>query len=226
MAQEWEDLLKKGEPLVEGKIGQIKKLSLDEKEWNFISETRDIKIYKKKVDGLAFDCVLGVTEMNASLDIVFQIASDASTRTDWDENCAEARTVHFFENAKGNLRVDYFRTKPIGLVSSRDLCFFFCWEKDPNNNSCVTSSWSVADEDTHFDEVLHKTKGAVRAHVFIGALHMTAIGEKKTLVKYFASTDPKGWLPVTLVNHASHTGAFCLASIRRVAEAHQQNPQN
>jgi hypothetical protein len=227
MAQDWAAIWEKYHPDRQKHIDIVASLATaPTHDWTFVHDENDIRVWRKPCFDWTVHCVRGETIMQAPMETVFAIASNGNKRHEWDENCLECSTLqecNQFPNS--NLRVDYLATKRILTVSSRDMLFAFTWAKPFNSpQTCITTSWSIDESDTTFDPHMHPRKGRVRGHVHVGGLYMEAVEENKTKVIYIASANPKGWLPIGLVNSASAKGAQCLASIRRAAEAkHNQH---
>eukprot|EP00762_Andalucia_godoyi_P000768 ANDGO_03906.mRNA.1 hypothetical protein EMIHUDRAFT_212350 len=217
----WEDVRIKYTPHANHHLDLIEKYAEEVNEWHPLSEERGISVSKRKVDGWPVHCVRGSLTIQAPLQHVYDIVTHADTRSVWDENCVEGKTVHSFSGV--DVRVDYIATRQVAVVSSRDMAFCFAWRKHENGHPAsgrrryVTTSWSVEHGDTLFDPVLSLRSGRVRGHVYLGGLMMEETDDGHTAVSMVACADPKGWLPHAVVNVAAAKGVMCLDSIRTYA---------
>lgn len=176
--------------------------------WNLVKEDQGVKVYTKAMPGtplLYFKGVSDFTCKNGPFELVSQIIT-TEDRPKWDELCEKGETPQFFPPF---YKCAYARLKPqAAIISGRDLLTLgrLRFEQD--------GAITLAMKSETLAEV-PEVPGVVRINI-VEAGYIVRPTSQPTVytVTWTGCADPKGWLPIWLVNLVVKKQAMTLAKIK------------
>eukprot|EP00471_Norrisiella_sphaerica_P006938 CAMPEP_0184491534 /NCGR_PEP_ID=MMETSP0113_2-20130426/20638_1 /TAXON_ID=91329 /ORGANISM="Norrisiella sphaerica, Strain BC52" /LENGTH=301 /DNA_ID=CAMNT_0026875943 /DNA_START=202 /DNA_END=1107 /DNA_ORIENTATION=+ len=178
----------------------------DKTKWVEVLDRYGVKVFSPKDKVNTHAELLTVTEHPRSPLEVFSFIRDFANRTHWDCNVSKhVRLKKLYIDEKTDLGYDitYTRTQPIagGIVTARSFVNLRMGEHCSKSGSFVESVASV-DQFLNEEDVPERTDYSTGATMFFGSggLFEPINGGKHCRITYLTLTDPRGWLPHTVVN--------------------------
>ncbi|RYZ51950.1 MAG: hypothetical protein EOP07_20435 [Proteobacteria bacterium] len=158
--------------------------------WEAVSETDGIKVFRKSFPGTDMKGVAGETTVNASIGKILWIMVDHPHKPDWINRFLAAHTV---EDIPPSSNIQYSAFDLPFPASDRDFVFRNDFSVDEKLGAVVIDVKSVADKREPEKE------GFVRGQIIRGRYVLIPDGDK-TIMQAEYQADPKGSIPVWLVN--------------------------
>lgn len=190
--------------------------------WEPLFEKNGITASKKQYgSGL---CVLGDYTFSGSkytvLDI-FSVIADLTILMQFDTQRESTKKV---EEYSANTWLEHIQFKQIWPLSARDTLMLVHW-RQLEDGSVVVASNSFVNKDYEKAANAPLAKNTVRADI-LGGYHIKRTGSDKIRVKYLASLDLKGSIPVSVVNFVLKTNPMTLGRMKDFLDLHPSaNPK-
>lgn len=176
-------------------------------DWKFEKEKNDIKVYTKKKGDSNLKAFKAVTQVDGSVQSVFNKIIDFDTYTSWVNDCKEAYTV---ENNTDDY-VYYIKFDTPWPVSNRDVVIKFM-VKDQSQNRIYAEL-----VDDHSNKVDKKSK-VVRMTDFSATWLLEQTGSKVSIT-HTGYGDPGGSVPTWLINSTVTDGPInSLSNLKKLLE--------
>lgn len=177
--------------------------------WSLVKNENGIRVYTKPVAGSDLDEFLGVTAMDARLDVILKVMEDIPAGPKWLFNCKESRLL---KKINRQTHIIYNATKAPWPIDDRDVVIKSVTEPQWNKGKVIIRLNSI-----RYD--YPKREDHVRMPALNGAYVLAILGMNKTRVTYRIKANPGGSLPAWLANLASKAIPFhTLAGLRRMAQ--------
>jgi len=189
--------------------------------WNEIVNEADIKVWDQKSDKSSIN-IVRIWAHFKSIDplILYDVLHDPEYRATWDDHMVEGYNI---QQIDVNNDVGYYSAKGMLAISGRDFCNQRAWRV--KGDEYVIKNHSVK------HPKCPEKKGFVRAWSFMTGYLVRKHDTGCTLV-YYTQTDPKGWIPSSVVNTV--TKKFAPKNIQKLEEhsskytewKNQHNPEH
>lgn len=159
-------------------------------EWKLAKEQNGIKVYTRHVDGFAIAELKTELTVNAPLNAVIAVITDADNYSKWIYSCTSSAIL------KKVSETDQYQYQVNDVpypFSDRDIVIHFKIWQDPETKKVFTSSTGVPD-------YIAEKDGLVRVPTFIGGYEITALSENEVKIMYQVRLDPGGNIPDWMVN--------------------------
>ena len=173
-------------------------VSADDSEWKLSRDRRDIKIYTRRVEGIAFKQYKGVVTVNASLSSVIALFEDHGAAKDWIDTCERIELV---EQIAPNESITYSYNNAPWPAKDRDAVVHSVIKQDPE-----TLTVSIVQEAISGHVPLNRK--AVRVEFIEGSWTLVPLEKNRTRITYQVLTDPGGGIPAWLVNAVAISQPF------------------
>ena len=170
--------------------------SANELEWIKVVDRSEITVLRKLDSSLCFKVITTLDNTSATC---FDILSDVSKRTSWDQTCEEGRVI---EELDRHTRIVYVRTKPIWPTSGRDLVLL-SHRRRLHDGRLINVTTSVTH---HMCPELVGGKVIRMQAGIAGQICSIASGENaggRCRLIQIADGDPKGWIPVSVIQFST-----------------------
>lgn len=154
-------------------------------EWRLIKESAGIRVYERKVPGTAMKEFVGVTVVDAKMEILGEVLRDVPSYPEWITDCRLARVEKHYDR---NTMVIYMVLEP-PIIEERDILLKNSTVYDWDNGRAVVA-FSVSGE-----VPVPVEKGRVRIPLMEGAFEMEYLGRDRTKLIYRLRVDPAGSIP-------------------------------
>lgn len=158
--------------------------------WEKIKDKNGIIVFASKSDNSDIIKVKTQITIDASLTHIQQILDNAPMRNQWIPYLAQSRIIHRFSD---NERLEYSRFSAPWPASDRD----FVYRMTLLHQDDDKISYSMISE---VHSLMPENKNIVRAELIKSIYTLTAIDSQQTKVELIFQADPKGWLPVWIIN--------------------------
>lgn len=176
-------------------------------DWEEIDEDPSVKVYVGSVEGMDLLAFKGVDSLNHSMADIIAVLSDIDKADEWINGMVEADTVEVLGPTS---RIDYNRQHIPWPLSDRDFVFKITTRVSADQRQIVFDLKSVEHDNKPVRPDI------VRASLLQSYLKLTAQTEIKTTLEIMMLADPKGMLPVWLVNMVNRQWApNTINSLRR-----------
>jgi len=207
----------------------------NEKDWEIVSEQKGIKIFLKNVEENPIKSAKAHGIIKQSPQAIITVIEDLITYKEVDKMFQEGKVVEHFNELNEIIYSLY--SSGYMLVANRDFCYFENRKKDPDGTITI-SCFSVEHPDCP------EVDSVVRGHIFFSGWLLRPIkptgtpekvlkhaNETWTETVFLAQVDPKGWLPIYLINQASQEVGSSIQNIRdffknKKAQQKQQQQQS
>jgi hypothetical protein len=156
--------------------------------WVLIKESGGIKLYERPVPGTDLTEFMGVTTIDAKIEVIGEILRDAPSFNSWLTDCHSALVVKKYDR---NTLVIYIVLKP-PLIEGRDVVLkdkaVYDWD-----NAKALVSFTTTEEVT-----IPSEKDRVRVTTMTGIFDLEYFGRNKTKFIYRLKVDPAGTIPKKL----------------------------
>jgi hypothetical protein len=154
-------------------------------EWSKIKDSSGITVYERPVSGTALMEYVGVTTIDAKMEVIGEVLRDVPQFRLWIADCYGAQIEKKYDR---NTFVMYMVLKP-PLIEQRDIILKDKAIYDYDNGKAVISFFCT-------DEVkIPIEKGRTRVTVMNGSFEMEYLGRNKTKFIYRLKVDPAGDIP-------------------------------
>ncbi len=181
-----------------------------EADWEKINDDEGITVYSATVDGS--DIIKVKTELiiAASIETIRQILDDAPQRHQWVPFLDHSRVLQHFENTE---RLEYSRFAAPWPASDRDFVYRIRLLLQKNKQL-------IFEMKSESSSLMPEQPGIVRAELVESVYTLTALQPQQTRVELLFHADPKGWLPVWIINIIQRSLPFMmLKNLRARAES-------
>ena len=161
-----------------------------ETQWEKVRDKSGISVYTSETDNSDIIKVKTRVIIDASLKHIQQILDNAPMRNQWVPYLAHSRIIHRFSD---NERLEYSLFSAPWPASDRD----FVYRMTLLHQDDDKISYSMVSE---VHSLMPENKDIVRAELIESIYTLTAIDNQKTHVELIFQADPKGWLPVWVIN--------------------------
>lgn len=160
-------------------------------DWKEIDVDPNVKVYAGSVKGIDLVAFKGVDVLNHSMADIIEVLSDIEKAELWINGMVEADTVEVLGPTS---RIDYNRQHLPWPLNDRDFVFQITTRISADLRQIVFDLQSVE----HGNKPVRPD--IVRASLLQSYLKLKALPENKTMLEIMMLADPKGMLPVWLVN--------------------------
>lgn len=182
----------------------------EETAWEKINDEDGVVVYAAAVDGSDIIKVKTEVLIAASLDSIREILDDAPQRHQWIPYLDHSKVLAHIANTE---RLEYSRFAAPWPASDRDFVYRIrlLQQKDQQLIFQMRSEPS---------SLMPEQRGIVRAELVESVYTLTALQPQQTRVELLFHADPKGWLPVWIINIIQRSLPFMmLKNLRARAES-------
>ena len=164
--------------------------------WEFLTESKGVKVWKKDVPGLEFPGFRGRTTINASIERILEVMMDSSKHADWMYRCKESRILKEISDTEA---VIYTRVDAPWPVWDRDAVMRTTMRYNADRTSLVMKFRHAKNPEKY-----KKTpEGVIRMPRLAGRYQLDQVGPNKTTILYEAVSDIGGSIPTWIANLGS-----------------------
>ncbi|WP_031435385.1 START domain-containing protein [Methylomarinum vadi] len=160
-------------------------------DWSEIDVGSNVKVYAGRVEGLDLVAFKGVDILHHSMTDIISVLSDIEKADQWINGMVEADIV---EILGPTTRIDYNRQHLPWSLNDRDFVFKITTRLSDDRQQIIFDLASVEHEQKPI------RPNIVRGHLLKSYLKLRALAANKTALEIMMLADPKGALPVWLVN--------------------------
>jgi hypothetical protein len=157
-------------------------------DWKMIKDSEGIKVYERPVAGTDLMEYMGVTLINAKIEVIGEVLRDVPSYPSWLTDCSFARVLKKYDR---NTLVIHIELKP-PFIKGRDVVLknkaVYDWD---NGKALVTFT---ATEEAPIPDI----KDRVKVTDMTGVFDMEFFGRDKTKFMYKLKVDPAGDIPKKL----------------------------
>eukprot|EP01113_Clastostelium_recurvatum_P019786 TRINITY_DN2339_c0_g1_i1.p1 TRINITY_DN2339_c0_g1~~TRINITY_DN2339_c0_g1_i1.p1 ORF type:complete len:237 (+),score=52.02 TRINITY_DN2339_c0_g1_i1:41-712(+) len=171
--------------------------------WKLVKDEGGVAIYTQRYPGSSFDMAKGVGIIRLPLATIIPLIKTVEQRKPWSPAIASEVVLEELSNEDNiNIVLQHVTSNKVAVVSPRD--FVSVRIRCP---SLPDGSWAFATKSVpaHPDHP-PTPSGVVRGQTHIAGMVLRPImddeGKEATEVTWMAATDPKGWIPVAVINAA------------------------
>lgn len=176
--------------------------------WKMERDRDGIKVYTRRVEGIAFKQYKGEITIDAPLSTLVTIFNDLEAGPDWVDQCSKMELV---EQISPSENITYVYTPAPWPVKDRDAVVQTKISQDPQTLVVTIKQTAVPDKK-------EPNKKAVRVKRVDGTWTLTPTKDGKTALVYQVLSDPGGGLPAWLVNAVAISQPFnTLDGMRKMA---------
>lgn len=161
-----------------------------EPRWVKAKEKDGISVYISDVTGSDIIKVKTRITIDAAMNHIHTILNKVSERKNWIPYLAESRIL---QNVSETEKLEYSRFSAPWPASDRDFVYRMTLLQQDEH---IISYRMVSEINMHMPE----SPGVVRADLIESVYTLTAITPQQTRVELIFHADPKGWLPVWIIN--------------------------
>jgi len=165
-------------------------------DWELKSETDNIEVYTRKLEGEKFKEIKILTQCKTSLNAIMAAFDDTEGHKDWVYKSPESYTV---ERIDEQTLIYYIKSDLPFPATDRDLVIKYTWTQDPETKIISTMSEGVVGKVEEYD-------ANIRVKDFVSTYKLTPQENGWIDIEYYAKMDPAGKLPAWLVNLAVTSG--------------------
>ncbi len=179
----------------------------DNNGWTLSRDSRNIKVYTRRIKGIAFKEYRGIVEVNASLSSVIALFEDHAAAKDWIDTCDRIELVEYLAP---NESITYSYNNAPWPAKDRDAVVHSVTTQDPETLVVSVVQKAITGH-------VPNNRKAVRVELIEGSWTLVPLDEKRTEVTYQVLTDPGGGIPAWLVNAVAISQPFnTLRGLRRL----------
>jgi hypothetical protein len=156
--------------------------------WTRIKDSDGIKVYQRPVPGTDLMEYMGVTTIDAKIEVIGEILRDVPSFNSWLSDCHSARVAKKYNR---NTLVIYIVLKP-PLIEVRDIVLKDSAVYDWDNAKALVSFTTTKEVN------IPTEKGRVRITTMTGIFDLEFYGRNKTKFIYKLKVDPAGTIPKKL----------------------------
>lgn len=180
--------------------------------WKLERDRDGIKVYTRRVEGIAFKQYRGEVTIDAPLSTLVAIFNDLEAGPDWVDQCSKMELI---EQISPTENITYVYTPAPWPVKDRDAVVQTKITQNPDTLTVRINQKAVPDKKS-------PNKKAVRVKRVDGLWTLTPAADGKTHLVYQVLSDPGGGLPAWLVNAVAISQPFnTLDGMRSMAKKEQ-----
>lgn len=178
-------------------------------DWQIIEDYDDIRVYSATVSGSEIIKVKTEVLIAASMETIRLILDNAHQRHQWVPHLDHSKVLQQPSNSE---RLEYSRFIAPWPASDRDFVYRIQMQKKSDKQLVFQMRSEV-------NQLMPEQTGIVRAELVESTYTMTALSPEQTQVELIFHADPKGWLPVWIINIIQrHLPFMMLKNLRSRAE--------
>lgn len=162
-----------------------------EEGWTQAKQDEGITVYTRPVQGSKYKEFMGITDVNAPMEVVEQVYRDYRSFPEWYPMCSEIRLVRDFNK---DHKIIYLVIDMPVPVKDRDVVVDAVFEvnKEPGKTFILMNALK--------DPMIPIQGRYVRMTHLIGKYTLTRVNNKTTHVVYRVDSDPAGYIPAWITN--------------------------
>ncbi len=162
-----------------------------EEGWTQAKQGKGITVYTRPVQGSKFVAFMGVTDVEAPMEVVEQVFRDYKSFPEWYAMCNEIRLLKDFTR---DHKIIYFIADMPMPVQDRDMVVDTVFEvnKEPGKTFILMNALK--------DPIVPVQSKYVRMTHLVGRYTLTKINDNTTHVVYKVDSDPAGYIPAWITN--------------------------
>jgi ribosome-associated toxin RatA of RatAB toxin-antitoxin module len=164
---------------------------MEEPAWEFLQETKGIRLYRRDLPGTDIDEFKGNTVINAGIEVVGRALQDVLAYPDWMSDCQKIRLVEKFDDQNFIL---YQVQKTPWPLAQRDAVVSVATTVRRDARSFTVRIKAVE------DRRIPPQPNCVRITELTGTWQVASLDVDHTEITYSFTADPGGLLPLSLVN--------------------------
>ena len=172
-------------------LGKVS-LACDEKldkDWEFIKEKDQVKIFKKKMEGSKLYGFAGCGEFPVDLKSLVYTLRETDLAIEWVPKLVERK---LFAGATGTFGKTYNRFDLGFFLSQRDLV--------AEHKLQLDGDYLVVDSKSIIDSIGPNEGNVIRMDMSLNKIYFKSVSKDRTLILFLSHGDPKGALPAFIVN--------------------------
>jgi len=162
-----------------------------EEGWTQAKQDEGITVYTRPVQGSKYKEFMGITDVNAPMEVVLQVYRDYRSFPQWYAMCREIRLLKDFNK---DHKVIYFIADMMGPVKDRDIVVDVVFEENREPGKAFISMNALK------DPIVPVQSKYVRMTHLVGRYTLTKINDNTTHVVYKVDSDPAGYIPAWITN--------------------------
>lgn len=161
-----------------------------EAKWDLVKNKKGVKVYTRKVEGIAFKEFKGILNVKASLASLVALVTDVEVSPQWLANCSKSELLKQISPQETYV---YSLSKAPWPVKNRDAIVHNAISQDKDTRV-------VTIKQTGKPDYIEKKKGITRVKRIQGFWQFTPQKDGHVEIIYQVLSDPGGQIPVWLVN--------------------------
>lgn len=181
-----------------------------EEGWVQAKQGKGITVYTRPVQGSKFVEFMGITDVNAPMEVVEQVFRDYRSFPQWYAMCSEIRLVKEFNK---DHKIIYFVADMPMPVQDRDIVVDTVLEvnKEPGKTLILMNAVK--------DPLVPIQNKYVRMTHLVGKYTLTRVNDNTTHVVYVVDSDPAGYIPAWITNRLAKDQPFdTLSGLKEMAK--------
>jgi len=192
-------------PDADGDFDEFVRSCEDMEGWKSVHEEGNMKVWDKKSDKSSINIIkIWAHFKNTDPLVLYDVLHDPEYRVTWDDHMVEGYNI---QQIDANNDVGYYSAKGMFTVSGRDFCNQRAWRV--KGDEYIIKNHSV------IHPKCPEKKGFVRAWSF-NTGYLIKKNDEGCTIYYYTQTDPKGWIPSSVVNTV--TKKFAPKNIYKIEE--------
>ncbi len=181
-------------------------------DWQIIENYDDILVYSAAVSGSKIIKVKTKVTIAASLESIRLILDDAPRRHQWVPHLGHSKVLQQLSNTE---RLEYSHFIAPWPASDRDFVYRIHLQQQSDRQLIFQMRSEV-------NALMPEQTGIIRAELVESVYTMTALSPELTQVELIFHADPKGWLPIWIINIIQrHLPFMMLKNLRARAEGRE-----
>ncbi len=162
-----------------------------EEGWKQAKQGKGIAVYTRPVQGSKYVEFMGITDVDAPVEVVEQVFRDYRSFPQWYAMCSEIRLVKEFNK---DHKIVYFVADMPFPVKDRDMVVDTVFEvdKEPGKTLILMNALK--------DPLVPVQSKYVRMTHLVGKYTLTRVNDSTTHVVYVVDSDPAGYIPASITN--------------------------
>ncbi len=159
--------------------------------WTLAKEGEGIEVYTRPVQGMDAKEFMGITEVDAPMEVVLEVFRDIPSFPEWYGFC---RDIEVLEDYSESHKLVYFVLATQWPTKDRDMVIDAVIDVDRAGGESVITMKALE------EEVVPRVRKYVRMTCMVGQSTLTEVSGGKTRVVYRVRSDPGGYIPSALSN--------------------------
>lgn len=172
-----------------GEFKKFKKECLNDDGWDLVHSHKSCIVYTKKVENYSYNAIKVKSQYpDIDPETLYNVLHDHDYRKVWDKNMIEGKVIEMLQD---DVEIGYYLVRLGYGISNRDFCNMRTWRVKDNE-------WIIFNRSV-ISEKCPEVKGCVRGQSIKSGYYIKKLEEGTEFI-YYSHCDPKGWLPVYIVN--------------------------